>query len=126
MSKKSVFVVDDEPIIVLTVAAILNQSGFRATGLESAEAAIQAAESECPDLLITDVSMPGMNGIELAIRFKTICPSCKVVLFSGHLATAGLLKVASGQGHDFTILAKPVHPKDLLDAIEGISHPSGA
>jgi DNA-binding NtrC family response regulator len=116
-SVRSVFVVDDEPVIVLTVTAILNHSGFHATGFESADAAIQATESESPDLLITDVSMPGMNGIDLAIRFKSLCPNCRTILFSGHVSTADLLKDAKAQGHDFEILPKPIHPKDMLDAI---------
>jgi DNA-binding NtrC family response regulator len=117
---KSVFVVDDEPVIVLSVVAILNKAGFNAIGFGSAEAALKAAESGFPDLLITDVSMPGMNGIELAIRFKTLCPDCKVLLFSGHMATAGLLDIANSQGHDFTIMAKPIHPKELLAAISDL------
>jgi DNA-binding NtrC family response regulator len=99
-SPQKVFVVDDEPVIVLTLTAILNTFGFSTKGFQSAKDAIQAAESECPDLLITDVSMPGMNGIDLAIQFKSLCPSCKVVLFSGHANTAGL----PGQSHlDFSL-----------------------
>lgn len=117
MPEKSVFVVDDEPIIVLTVVAILNREGFHATGFACSEAALQAAESGCPDLLITDVAMPSMNGIDLAIQFKALYPDCKIVLFSGHMATGELLEIASRQGHDFTILPKPVHPKDLLAAL---------
>jgi DNA-binding NtrC family response regulator len=111
-------VVDDESVIVLTLTAILNKFGFSARGFQTAKDVIQAAESECPDLLITDVSMPGMNGIDLAIQLKSHCPSCKVVLFSGHATTAGLLEAARGQGHEFTLLTKPIHPKDLLAAIE--------
>jgi YesN/AraC family two-component response regulator len=68
-------------------------------------------------LLITDVSMPEMNGVEMAIRFKSICPTCKVLLFSGHASTGDLLKSAKESGHDFELLTKPIHPKDLLEAI---------
>ena len=114
----TVFVVDDHSVIVMTVVAILNESGFKATGFNGAADALQAAETGCPDLLITDVSMPGMNGIELAIRFRSLYPTCKIVLFSGHAATGDLLVAAKGQGHDFRILAKPIHPKDLLAAIK--------
>ena len=113
----TVFVVDDLPVIVMTVVAILNESGFEATGFNGAADALQAAEAGCPDLLITDVSMPGMNGIELAIRFRSLYPNCKIVLFSGHAATGDLLESARGRGYDFMILAKPIHPKDLLAAI---------
>jgi DNA-binding NtrC family response regulator len=113
----TVFVVDDESIIALTLSMILNQSGFRARGFLSAEEAIQAAESECPDLLITDVLMPGMNGIDLAIRFESLCPDCKVLLLSGHGNTSNLLDDARLQGHSFQILAKPAHPEDLMTAI---------
>jgi CheY-like chemotaxis protein len=120
MSEKSeitAYVVDDEPVIASTLVAILNSSGFIATAFASAEKAIEAAESSCPQLVISDVVMPGMNGIELAIKLKAICPRCKILLFSGQAVTCDLLKTASEQGHDFTLLLKPVHPKDLLAAI---------
>jgi len=110
-------VVDDESVIVVTLTAILSYSGFRVTGFHSAEDALRGAEAGCPDLLITDVAMPGMNGIELAIRFKSLYPSCKILLFSGYLDTAELLSAASLDGHKFPILAKPACPTDLLDAI---------
>ena len=113
----SVYVVDDEPVITWTLAAILNASGFQATGFTSAADAIKAAESGCPSLLVTDVVMPGMNGIDLAIQFESICPDCKVLLFSGQATTGDLLNSAKEAGHDFELLAKPVHPKELLAAL---------
>src|ERR1700678_3425363 len=113
----TIYVVDDEPVIASTLTAILNGSGFQATGFTSAEDAIRAAESESPSLLISDVVMPGMNGVELAIRLKSICPDCKILLFSGQAATNDLLESASKRGHEFELLSKPIHPKDLLAAI---------
>ncbi|MGB9257180.1 MAG: response regulator, partial [Candidatus Korobacteraceae bacterium] len=67
-----------------------------------------------PDLVISDVIMPDMNGIEAAISIRGFLPSCKILLFSGQAATADLLENARAQGHEFEILAKPVHPSDLL------------
>jgi DNA-binding NtrC family response regulator len=115
--RRQVFVVDDELIIASTLATILNLSGFSATGFESAEAAIQAAETQRPDLLITDVIMPGMNGIDSAIKFKSHYPDCKTLLFSGQTNTSDLLSAAISGGHNFPILAKPVHPAELLAAV---------
>jgi len=116
-SPRTIFVVDDVTVIASTLAIILNSSGFQATAFTSAEEALVAVDLGCPDLLITDVSMPGMNGIELAVRFKSLCQSCKVLLFSGHHSTSVLLEAAREHGHDFQLLTKPVHPKDLLAAI---------
>jgi CheY-like chemotaxis protein len=113
----TIFVVDNEKIIAETLALILNQSGFTTLAFTSAVEAIKALESQIPSLLISDVDMPGLNGIELAIRYKTLCPSCKLLLFSGHLATTELLEAARLQGHEFHILAKPVNPTDLIAAI---------
>jgi DNA-binding NtrC family response regulator len=112
-----VYVVDDEPVISTTLAAILNFSGFQATSFTSAEEALKAAESEGPSLVISDVVMPGMDGVSLAIQLKSICPNCKVLLFSGQAATNDLLDSASMQGHKFDLLAKPIHPQELLAAI---------
>jgi len=58
-----------------------------------------------------------MNGVDLAIHLKLLCPKCRVLLFSGQAASADLLKSAKEAGHDFELLLKPVHPKDLLAAI---------
>jgi CheY-like chemotaxis protein len=113
----TVFVVDNEKIIADTLALILNQSGFTTLAFTSAVEAIKALESQTPSLLISDVDMPGLNGIELAIRYKTLCPSCKLLLFSGHLATTELLEAARLKGHEFHMLAKPFHPLDLISVI---------
>ena len=80
-----VFVVDDEDVIASSLAMILRfQGGFHATSFTDPLKALQAAHSETPDLLITDVVMPQMSGIELAIQLRDVCPDCKVLLFSGH------------------------------------------
>ena len=116
---QTVFVVDDEPVIASTLAAILNASGFQATAFTSPEDAIKAAEREGPSLLISDVVMPGMNGVDLAIHLRSLFPKCKVLLFSGQAATREIIDLAKNAGHDFELLAKPIHPKDLLAAIRG-------
>jgi CheY-like chemotaxis protein len=61
--------------------------------------------------------MPGMNGVDLAIHLQSLCPKCKVLLFSGQAATQELMELARKDGHDFELLSKPIHPKDLLAAI---------
>jgi DNA-binding response OmpR family regulator len=64
--------------------------------------------------LISDVIMTDLNGIDAAIRIRGMLPTCKILLFSGQASTADLLDRARAQGHEFEILAKPVHPQDLL------------
>jgi CheY-like chemotaxis protein len=113
-SKPKVLVADDERVIADTLAIILNQSGFEATAVYSGEKAVETARILEPDMVISDVIMTDMNGIDAAIRIRTMLPSCKILLFSGQAATADLLDRARTQGHEFEILAKPVHPQDLL------------
>jgi YesN/AraC family two-component response regulator len=82
--------------------------------------ALQSAQAQCPDFLISDVVMPKLNGIDLGVQFKAIFPSCRILLFSGQAATVDLMESARKSGHNFNLLAKPVHPKDLLAALEAI------
>jgi len=112
--KPKVLVADDERVIADTLAIILNQSGFEATAVYTGEKAVETARTLKPDMLISDVIMTDLNGIDAAIRIRELLPDCKILLFSGQAATADLLDRARGQGHEFEILAKPVHPQDLL------------
>ena len=113
-TNRVVFVVDDEPVIAQTLAIILTQAGFQARAFDHPEQAIAASAERAADLLISDVMMPGMTGVELAIHFRKSKPDCRVLLFSGQAATADLLEDARQQGYDFDLLSKPVHPADLL------------
>lgn len=114
LSKRKVIVVDDEQVIANTLAIILNQAGFEARAVFSGEQAIELLESVQPEMLIADVVMPGITGIEAAIAIRNKLPKCNILLFSGQGATTELLERARTQGHEFEILAKPVHPSDLL------------
>jgi CheY-like chemotaxis protein len=123
MSEKSlkpkVLVADDEHVIADTLVIILNQSGFEARAVYSGEKAVESAQTWKPDMLISDVIMTDLNGIDAAIQIRSLLPKCKILLFSGQAATADLLDRARGQGHEFEILAKPVHPQDLLTRLRG-------
>jgi DNA-binding response OmpR family regulator len=115
--KPVVLVVDDEVVIADTLTAILARSGIAAMTAYDAESALEIMLTIPPDLLLTDVAMPGMSGIELAIAVKQSIPDCKVMLFSGQAATVDLLAKAHDAGHDFTTLQKPIHPTELLARI---------
>jgi CheY-like chemotaxis protein len=117
--KPRVLVADDEQVIANTLAIILNQAGFEARAVFSGEKAVEEIDSFKPDMLISDVIMTGMTGIETAIIARNRLPNCKILLFSGQAATADLLEKARADGHEFEILAKPVHPTDLLAKLRG-------
>ncbi|AXC14704.1 Chemotaxis regulator - transmits chemoreceptor signals to flagelllar motor components CheY [Acidisarcina polymorpha] len=119
VAKPKVLVADDERVIADTLVIILNQAGFDATAVYSGERAVELAGTLQPEMLISDVIMPDLNGIDAAITIRKILPSCKILLFSGQAATADLLDKARSQGHEFEILAKPVHPQDLLAKLKG-------
>jgi CheY-like chemotaxis protein len=112
--KSKVLVADDERVIADTLAMILNQSGFHARVAYTGEKALELAAEFQPDMLISDVIMAGLNGIDAAIKIREILPNIKILLFSGQAATADLLEKARERGYEFEILAKPVHPQDLL------------
>jgi DNA-binding response OmpR family regulator len=112
-----VFVVDDEHVIASTLAVILNMNGYSARYFTRPLEALAAACLGAPDLLISDVSMPDLSGIDLAIQIRAQYPDCKILLFSGQANTVDLLERARGQGHDFHLILKPVHPTELLAAI---------
>jgi CheY-like chemotaxis protein len=109
-----VLIVDDEQMIASTLAQILNGSGFVAKAVFSGEHAVPEASEFRPDVLLTDVIMRGISGIDVAMQVSKVLPACRVILFSGQASTADLLDRAEALGYSFEVIAKPIHPKELL------------
>jgi CheY-like chemotaxis protein len=112
-----VLVVDDEPLIAETLAAILNNSGLAALTAPDGPAALEIARLMPPEMLISDVAMPGMNGFELAVELTKAIPDCEIILFSGQATNSELEAMNRAAGRHFVTLVKPVHPADLLACV---------
>jgi DNA-binding NtrC family response regulator len=115
-----VFVVDDEPAIATTLALILRSKGFDAHSFTLPLEALEAARTEPPDLLLSDMLMPGLNGIDLATGVLRESPGCKVLLITGHTGTVDMLAASRARGIHFEVLSKPLHPTELLSKIEAM------
>jgi DNA-binding response OmpR family regulator len=112
-----VLIVDDECMIADTLSTILSQSGYACMVAYNAEGALDVVRLTPPQLLITDVVMPGESGIDLSVKVRALVPDCKVLLFSGSASTVDLLGDPKYSVHNFTLLSKPLHPRVLLSHI---------
>ena len=109
-----ILVVDDEALIADTIVQILNRNGFIAEAAYSGAQAIALAKRHCPELVLSDVMMPNVDGVEAAIQIREACPDTRIVLFSGQAATVEILARARTRGHEFELLPKPIHPTQLI------------
>jgi len=117
-----VLVVDDERILADTTAAILGRSGFRAKAVYDGFEALELMASFRPHYLLTDVMMPTMNGVELAIAITKMYPATKIMLFSGQAGINEILEDSKTQGFEFPLLAKPVHPSRLVEGLRTLGN----
>jgi CheY-like chemotaxis protein len=115
---RKVLVVDDEKTTSETLTVIFSNHGYQARAAYSAEEAVDVMAEWQPDVALLDVNLPGMNGVDLAIAIRASAPNCRVLLFSGYPNTNNLLQTAAEAGHVFEIIAKPVHPTLLLNAVD--------
>lgn len=118
LRKPTILVVDDQHLIADTTTMVLNQSGFRAERAYSGQSALDIALKLKPDYLLTDIIMPGMNGIDLAISVRNHLPATVIVLISGQAGVTDSLRKAKANGYEFNLLAKPIHPEKLLEYLK--------
>jgi CheY-like chemotaxis protein len=130
---KTVVLVDDEDLVRRLVARVLEREGYRVIALMTAEEALAILSSEAIDLLLTDVTLPGMNGVELARLTLGQQPDLKLICMSGsgeEDMVTDLLARATGTT---AFLSKPFSTVELvetvnrvLDTVEGPSLVVGA
>jgi DNA-binding NtrC family response regulator len=117
-----VLVVDDERLLAETTAAILRRAGFNAKTAYEGFGALDVMASFHPNFVLTDIMMPGMNGMELAIAITKIYPNTRVLLFSGQAGISEILEESKAKGFEFPLLAKPVHPSKLIEGLKGLKN----
>jgi two-component system nitrogen regulation response regulator GlnG len=109
----SVWVVDDDQSVRWVLERALRQAGMEARSFERAEHLLEAIEAEQPDVLITDVRMPGMSGLALLERLQDISPGLPIIVITAHSDLDSA--VAAYKGGAFEYLPKPF---DIDEAIE--------
>jgi DNA-binding NtrC family response regulator len=119
-----VYVVDDEPLIASTLTAILIDYGYDATMFTDPLDVLAEVRPGAPAILVSDVTMPGITGIELAMRVLERCPGCRILLMTALDSIEALLASGGAGQYEFSVLRKPFHPTALFDAIHRLLHAS--
>jgi DNA-binding NtrC family response regulator len=112
-----VLVVDDEVAIADSLAGILRNHGFDARSEYSARGAALAAERFKPDVLITDIVMPGISGVDLAEWFTKAHPACRIILTSANLHHLDSSDLGFEHSLEIDFVPKPVHIPELLELL---------
>jgi CheY-like chemotaxis protein len=115
-----VFVVDDEQAIADTLSAILRHVGLSVETFYDGPSVLERLPGHAPDVLVSDVMMPVMNGISLAENVRILCPACKILLFSGNAAVLESVKQTNEERSTFEILMKPIPPLQLIDKVQAL------
>jgi CheY-like chemotaxis protein len=124
-----VLVVDDDRVLADTLADILRKHGYRPVALYSGEEAVELARRFRPDVLLSDIRMSRLDGIEAARRIRELHPNCRVILFTAQTVSAAMRQTIDRLG--FELLQRPLRPEDVLAALQsnawddGEHQPSG-
>jgi len=113
----SILIVDDDPGMRETLSDILEDKGFLVAIAESGEAAIERMRESPCDIILIDIMMPGMNGVETLHQIKIINPQATTVIMTGHSQLEGLVSEALWAGVD-GVLYKPFDVDAVIEMVE--------
>jgi DNA-binding NtrC family response regulator len=124
MEALRILIVDDEDELVTALTERLTLRGFTATGVTTGEGALRLLEEEPFDVVLLDVKMPGLGGLDLIEPIKTRLSTIEVVLLTGHGSVPDVEKGMALGAFDY--LMKPVKIDDLVTVLEtaGAKHRS--
>lgn len=113
-----IMVVDDDPGMLSTVKAILEDAGYEVFGVEDGHKAINLASHQSFDLVFMDISLPGIDGVEAYRQIKLVSPGIPVIMMTG-FSVEDLVSQAFNEGA-YTVLYKPFDVKRLLAAVQDV------
>ncbi|MGA8087069.1 MAG: response regulator [Terracidiphilus sp.] len=116
---RTVLVIDDDRVLADTLSDILRKHGFKPVALYSGEEALELVARFRPDIVLSDIRMSQLDGIETAKRIRLLHPECRIILFTAHTVSTALVKLTHGLG--FELLQRPLHPEHVLTALS--QHP---
>jgi CheY-like chemotaxis protein len=116
-----VLIIDDEKAIADTLVLILRNAGYDAIAAYDGVTGLQLVSLQYPGVVLCDIIMPGMNGIEVCNRIKAEHPRCEILLSSGQAATNDVIVEARAKGCEWELLAEPVNPRELLSLLASIA-----
>ncbi len=112
---KTILVVDDEKDIRISLAGILEDEGYLVVTAASGLEALEAAREELPDLVLLDIWMPGMDGLETLEKLKILFPDITVIMISGHGTIETAVRATKLGAFDF--IEKPLSLDKMLIAV---------
>ena len=112
---KTILVVDDETSILQSLEGILTDEGFEVVIAESGLEALEKVQEEMPDLVLLDIWMPGLDGIETLEKIKALYPTLQVIMMSGHGNIETAVKSTKVGAYDY--IEKPLSLEKLLLSI---------
>jgi CheY-like chemotaxis protein len=123
-----ILIVDDERMIADTLSEIFSRLGYEAFTAYNGLLGLEAARRLSPNLVLSDVVMPDMDGVTMAIEIRSTMPQVQVLLFSGQANTVNLLRDAEQKGFHFELLQKPVPPAEIIRKVglvlDGLNPPA--
>lgn len=113
--KGNIIIVDDEATARMSLAEILQLESYRVAIAENGEKALELLEDETFDLMLLDIKMPGIDGVEVLKRAGQIQPDCKIILLTAHGSLESAIEAVRQGAHDY--LLKPASPGDILSSV---------
>lgn len=116
----SVLLVDDIAEVRAILARAVEGMGYRVRQAAESERATEVCEQEMPDIVLTDIRLPGTNGLTLTQRIRQRWPECPVIVMTGHSDEDSAIAALKSGACDY--LKKPIHLTDLKAALDGVAH----
>jgi DNA-binding response OmpR family regulator len=114
-AKAQILVVDDEPIERQSLTDILRLEGYHVSAVGNGEAAIDYVRTNAVDLILLDLRMPGMSGLEVIKVLSRISPDVEIILLTAHGSIESAIDALRHRVHDY--LLKPASPAQILESV---------